>query len=283
MILNVLAAFNRMRPGLGTFVEIRLKGRAPARDLEDAGAAGFREIARVERLMSFHSKDSDLTRLNQTAVGYWIQVDPRTARVLRMALRIQKDSEGIFNAAVADVLVKRGLLPSHGRKLRRSVQGVGPVQPVKPAFEVQGRRARRLMETQIDLGGIAKGFAVDCATRAIRRRFKGSGVVNAGGDLRAFGRERAQISVRLDHGGRRGPLSAQRIWLREGAVATSYSLSDKVIPGDGKRKATMLKTEKTVSVIARDCLTADALTKVALIGDSDVVSRCLRKYGARIL
>ena len=67
----------------------------------------------------------------------------------------------------------------------------------------------------LDLGGIAKGFAVDQAIHALRRGGCTEAIVNAGGDLRRFGREPHPIYLRRST----GPVQVAE--LRCGAVATS--------------------------------------------------------------
>lgn len=113
---------------------------------------------------------------------------------------------------------------------------------------------------QRDLGGIAKGFAVDCAVAALRKAGATSGIVNAGGDLRVFGDEPQWIRIR--HPLRPGE-EAGRILLRERALATS---SSSFAPDlfDGRNGAPVPR-DVSVTVGAADCLTADALTKIALV------------------
>jgi thiamine biosynthesis lipoprotein len=252
-----------MRPALGTFVEVRAASvRTSEKLLEKRIELAFARIAKVEKLMSFHSEKSDLGRLNRAKPGRWIRVHPWTARVLRQALALQRDSDGIFDVAIA------------GRASNAS-----PDTPSAPSFEVRRGKVRRLGPNRIDLGGIAKGFAVDQAIEVMSKGFRGSGLVSAGGDLRAFGSPPSQILVRTGAPDRQGALSPLSIQLRSGALATSHSRPDKVLTRSGKP----LKTNRTVSILAPNCMIADGLTKVALMAKPALAQRCLEKHGACLI
>jgi thiamine biosynthesis lipoprotein len=257
-----------MRPALGTFVEIQLIGHCSDREFVVVAKKAFSAIDKVGELMSFHSAQSDLTRLNQAPLSKWVRIHPWTARVLRQSLSFQKVSQGFFNIAIADVLVSKGLLP--GKKSRTSHRYINQA----PAFEVRKNQARRLLSVRVDLGGIAKGFAVDRAVDSLRKNFDGSGVINAGGDLRAFGKKASSVHIRS----RKNGFSGQVLRIRESAIATSDSGPDKV-----NSKGKTLRPGKTVSVIASDCMTADALTKIALIAKGALVNSCLERYEARLV
>src|SRR5258708_10643261 len=100
----------RMRPAMGTLVHVGASG-------PDAGAVGravdaaFATIERIERLMSFHDPQSELSRLNREGTRTPQTVHPWTWAVLQRALRIAQASDGLFDITVAPLLVRAGLLP----------------------------------------------------------------------------------------------------------------------------------------------------------------------------
>src|SRR5215471_15809864 len=104
----------RARPLLGTFVEIAASGAASA-DMEDAIEAAFGAVARVHRLMSFHDRGSDVSRLNREAKAGAVAVDPWTFEVLVTAQDLHRRSWGAFDIAVAPVLQYLGLLSATER------------------------------------------------------------------------------------------------------------------------------------------------------------------------
>jgi thiamine biosynthesis lipoprotein len=136
---------------------------------------------------------------------------------------------------------------------------------------------------RLDLGGIAKGFAVDQAVRSLKRAGVAWGLVNAGGDLRAFGSRAWPIHVR--HPAAPGQLIAVGT-LREGAVATSAPYFSERMQGGQPTSALFdPTTERSIvapisaTVFARTCLFADALTKAVLLGDASPALRACRAHG----
>jgi thiamine biosynthesis lipoprotein len=107
------------------------------------------------------------------------------------------------------------------------------------------------------LDGIAKGFAVDRAVECLQDAGVAAGVVNAGGDLRVFGDEPEEIHVRLPQWpGRLLSLG----YVRNAAMATS-GCAGLVDPLPARRRS----HAAGATVIASDCMTADALTKPSLL------------------
>lgn len=107
------------------------------------------------------------------------------------------------------------------------------------------------------LDGIAKGFAVDRAVEVLQDADIAGGAVNAGGDLRLFGAELQDVYVRTPH----APAELECIGrVREAAVATSANML--LVDPRGERARPGLRG---ATVIAADCMTADALTKPCLL------------------
>src|SRR6266851_7090834 len=156
------ADIRRARPLLGTFVEIAAGGACrPA--TERAVEAAFAAVAEVHRLMSFQEPDSDLARLNREAAARPVRVHPWTFEVLEAALDLQRRSAGIFDICAAPEL--------------RNRSRDGSIE-LLPDLHVRFANPN----ITIDLGGIAKGFAVDRAIAALRDHNVRQGLVNAGGE-----------------------------------------------------------------------------------------------------
>lgn len=267
----------RLRPWLGTYVEVSAEAEGSAGlpgpgepELLEAIEAAFAEVARIHALMSYHETGSDLSRLNRAASGAWVELDPRTLRVLEFSRELRDLSGGAFHPCA-----------------RPPAPGLAP-----PEWDVdlaQGR-ARRHGPEPLDLGGVAKGFAVDEAARALEahglaRGWPGlGGSINAGGDLRLVGATETVVRLKCGPEGRpvfrELPLSGARGSAR--AVATS-SVRDATTFVDARAGAYFARA-RTASVLASECLVADALTKVVLLGDDpSTVARCLRKFSAEAL
>jgi FAD:protein FMN transferase len=206
----------RARPLLGTLVEIG----APR-----GHEAGFDAIAVLQARLSRFEPGSDIARFNALPVGGELRVGTLAVEVLNAARRLQADSAGLFDISL----------------------GSGP-----EAWRLDGDRLHKLGPgVALDLGGIAKGQAVDLAVRALRDAGATAGWVNAGGDLRVFGALELPVQLRDESSG--GVREFAR--LSDGAFATSHY-------APGSRSATLGGVRAHVSVAAPLCLWADALTKV---------------------
>ena len=264
----------RARPLLGTLVEISLAGRAE-RDLHTAADAAFDEISRIHELMSVHSAKSDLYRVNNAPVGTEVPVHTLTWRVLDLAAKISRASSGVFDVTVGAAMMARGDLPLMVNTLPDGTATYRDIE-LLPGHRVRLRRA-----LAIDLGGIAKGYAVDNAVRILREHGVPAGCVNAGGDLRAFGNEAQTVHVR-------DPLepaiARAEVDLRDCALATSASYANcQSFNAAGvvldPRAQIRAGAGRSASVRAASCAVADALAKcVLLLGQMS--APLLRRYRA---
>lgn len=252
----------RCQPLLGTFVEVGARSTSPRRANEAVDAA-FAAVARVHRLMSFHDEASDVARLNRDAAQRPVQVAPWTHEVLRAARSFHDATGGAFDVTIAPRLQRWGYLPCSAGEDAAIAADQTAIQLL------DGWRVRFLQPLRIDLGGIAKGFAVDRAIDALQAAGASSGIVNAGGDLRVFGGAPSEIHVRDPHQpGRALPLLA----LENAALATSASYFSRrrwrgrwVSPLVDPRRGRALVHATSVSVRAGTCMEADALTKAVLL------------------
>jgi thiamine biosynthesis lipoprotein len=251
-------SIERAQPLLGTTVRIRVDAADPA-VAHRAIDAAFAAVGRVHALMSFHAADSDLSRLHAARAGERVAVDALTARVLREALLLSERSRGAFDPTVAAQLVAWGLLPAP--RGSRPPDAGASWQDIEVDDEDRVCLRRPLW---IDLGGIAKGHAVDCAVHVLRLHGIQQGCVNAGGDLRTLGPGPHRVAIASDEA---EPSHQAVLELGEAAVATSsgrvFSASGVGPHVDGRSRACMALHE-TVTVVAERCIHADALTKIVL-------------------
>jgi len=251
----------RARPLLGTLVDIAASG-TDAHGLHRAVDRAFDAIARVHALMSFHASGSDVMRLNRLAHRSPVAVHPWTFAVLREACRTARESRGLFDITVAARLVRAGVLPAP-----RGVPQPHPRAHHDDVVLLPGNRVRFRRPLLIDLGGIAKGYAVDRALHALRVSGVAQAMVNAGGDIACYGSEAQTIHVRLPgSAGALMPLGR----LRAGALATS-AVPGCDVSGHGSTAfvhvhpaGRLVRRATSVSTIARRCVIADAWTKVVI-------------------
>ena len=251
----------RAQPWLGTLVDIAADGEQQA--VSQAITQAFAEVALMHRLMSFHDAASDVSRLNRAAPGEVLEVHPHTWQVLQLAAQMAALSQGLFNIACAPRLVDWLCLP------RPDDAEIPAYQPALAVYRCeQEPLVCKLAHGWVDVGGIAKGYAVDLAVEAMQRAGADNGCVNAGGDLRGFGDRAWPVAVR-------DPLApgraAAQVLLRDEALATSAAYFSARRHGDRQisalvdgRSGEPLVASISVSVRAPRCAVADALTKVVL-------------------
>jgi thiamine biosynthesis lipoprotein len=225
----------RARPALGTLVDVACDGSAAAIE------AAFAAIADVQAQLSRFEPGSEVARFNRLAAGQSLAAGVHLQAVLGAAQQLAEATGGRF-----DVALGSGRWSLHGGRLHKHNVG-----------------------TRLDLGGIAKGYAVDCAVAALQAAGAVAGCVNAGGDLRCYGEVGIELQLRdevqgaVRHFGR----------LHDGAFATSHYAA-------GSRSALFggAAAVRHVSVLAPSGLWADALTKVVAL---DGASPLLQAFGAR--
>ncbi len=257
---NAEVEIRRCRPLLGTFVEIAARGRNDV-DLERAIEAAFRVIEKIHRLMSFHDQRSDVSRMNRDAFPRGLTVHPWTWRVMKSAREFALASHATFDITVAPHLARWAYLPRHGYPFQAGANSRDIV--LRKNCEIFFRR-----RVIVDLGGIAKGFAVDRGVAALKKNGATGGVVNAGGDLRVFGSTSEIVYLRHPADPTR---PAGAVKLRQRAMATSGIYFEQrrvrgaiVSPLLDGRTGRCCRKPISVTVAAADCMTADALTKIVL-------------------
>jgi len=233
----------------------------------------------VDRLMSFHDPGSDVSRINRGGFPKGVIVHPWTWRVLKCAQEFSRKSDGVFDITIGRQLVKWDYLPKPGKRFGSG----GSWRDIVLDNKRNVRFRRRLI---VDLGGIAKGFAVDRAIKTLKDNGVVTGIVNAGGDLRVFGSTSQLIHLR--HPARPTHI-ARAVRLRERAMATSGVYFERrkyrgkyVGPLLDGRTSQSGRELISVSVAAAECMVADALTKIVFTL-REKAADLLAQYGADAL
>jgi len=246
---------------------------------EDAAAAEaaidavIAEMHRVDVLMSVYKPESQVSVVNREAAGRPVPVEPELARLVARALEFSELSDGAFDITYASV----GYLYDY-RERRHPTEA--QIQAALPAINwrhvVVDEEAStiRFLEpgVRIDLGGIAKGHAVDSAISILAKRGITNATVTAGGDSRILGDRRGRPwVVGIRHPDDRSRVIA-RIPLEDAAISTSGDY-ERYFDEDGVRYHHIIdpKTGKSphgvrsVTVIAPTSTIAEGLTKSVFI------------------
>jgi FAD:protein FMN transferase len=286
------AVFKYHQVSMGTTVEITLVGRHEE-EVRKAAMQAFQEIRRIEQLMSPKITSGDVFRINQLAGMEWVNVSTETLEVIQKAKEISTLSEGSFDITVAPLTQiwrtarEKGTPPS-AEEVNNLLELVN-FREILIASE--GKIFLKKKGMAIDLGGIAKGYAVDKAFEILQSLGHKNLIVNAGGDLRVGGNRLNQPwTIGIQH-----PRDPQKLMARaslsDSALATSGNY-EKFFMYQGKRYGHIFNprdgfpTEacQSVSVIYRDSMTADALaTAVFVLGPAKGYELCQRLDGVHCL
>ncbi len=250
--------YSEQRLLLGTVVEILVSGAGHDEAAAAAGAA-FAEIQRVESVMSRFAAESELSRVNREAARSPVPVSAEIVFLLEQSEKFSRLTGGAFDVTATSLGQKDGY--------REII-----LNPTARTVFFRNPRA------QLDLDGIATGYAVDRATAVLEEKGIANFLINAGGDIRARGQGRrgtswlVAVQDPFRPGGYLGTLrlTGQAVttsgnYLRPHIIDPRTGLpagtaGEKAPPAAGENAAVLSST-----VLAPDCLTADALATALYI------------------
>jgi thiamine biosynthesis lipoprotein len=240
---------------------------------ESAIAAVMQEMHRIDRSMSPHKSDSELSRINREATSAPVAVSAEMLSLLVRAEHFARLSGGAFDITYAAV----GRLYDYRTGQRPTAQDLEVARAAVGYRHVQldtGAQTVRFTHpgTCIDLGGFAKGHAVDNAAAILRRRGIAHAHVSAGGDSRLIGDRRGRpwhIGIRDPR--RPGELVAL-LPLQDISISTSGDY-ERYFEEDGVRYHHLIDPAsgrspdalRSVTVLGPDGLTTEALSKTVFV------------------
>jgi thiamine biosynthesis lipoprotein len=263
------------RGAMGTKI-VMASFTTPTLDADTIGRAmgeAYDEIKRLENLMSTWVETSEVTAINRGGGGPPVTVGPDTFAVIERSVAIASQSEGVFDITFEAM-----------KGVWRFDEGAQPNVP----SDADVQRTRRLVDwrmieldpnartvrlkekdRKINLGGIAKGYAVDAAARVLERRGVTSFFVQAGGDLYVKGRRYDGRPFRVGVRDPRGKDEQDFFALMEVEDHAFSTAGDyeRAFVKDGKRYHHIIDPRtgypatacRSVTVWAKDAFTADAL------------------------
>jgi len=246
-------------------------------------AAGFAEVARLERILSDYDPESELSRLSALAPT----ADPQPVsadlwRVLEHAVEFRDATDGAFDPTVGPLTSlwrqarRTGRLPLSA-KLAAAREAVGP-EALRLAPDAQAVRLTR-PGMRLDLGGIGMGYAVDRVIEELGRHGIAAAMVDASGDIAvsaappgSTGWKIMVAPLRAGVASDTGPVPDEYLLLSHAAVTTSGD-AFQAVEIDGRRYSHIVDPRTglgvagpaAVTVVAQDCTTADALATAASV------------------
>jgi len=253
---------SREEPAIGTFVSITVEKSSNSEKILDGA---FSLIRQLEKRFSVYIPDSELSQLN---IKKKIKASDDLKYVIEKSIYISRLTGGAFDITVLPLIKlyraaeKRGMPPSD-KEIRNILQYTGYEK-----IKIKGNMIEIPSKTELDTGGIAKGYIVDRTAEFLKRQGMINGLVNAGGDLYCFGKNPEGRKWRI---GIRDPFHKERIiktlYVSDCGVATSGDY-ERYLYIKGKKYGHIINplTGKTVqdfpvsvTVIAPDATTADGL------------------------
>ncbi len=253
---------------MGTFWQVSSPNRQAAKIV-------FAEVSRIEGLLSKYNPGSEVWQLNQRAK---LQVSPETFYVIQQAYNFWLKSGGAFDITVAALVDLWGFtqkvyqVPSD-EELRTALKLVGSDKII--LHQKDNVVEFKIPGIQIDLGAIAKGYALDCAVKKLKENNIASCLINAGGQVYALGDKFGQawkIAIRSTS---QAEIAAE-LELKDACASTSGNY-EQFFFKDGKRYCHILNPETgypadsgiaSVTVVAKSGLIADALsTAIFILGE----------------
>jgi thiamine biosynthesis lipoprotein len=257
---------------MGTVVEIKVWGE-DEENVKSALDAAFNEIERIDNLMSIYKRESEISLLNR--LGSLVPSED-VMEVIRRSVKFSRLSRGAFDVTCKPLLSlwsrakERGELPTQ-EELKQALSLVGWEN-----LEIDGESVRfKLKGMQIDLGGVAKGFAVDRAVAVLLKHGVKRAIVNAGGDMYLLGKAPRRGGL-WQIGVRNPRVEGELLYvlnIQGGAVATSGSY-ERYFTIDGKKYSHIIDPKTgwpvgdevlSVTIVAPDCTTADAVATACFV------------------
>jgi FAD:protein FMN transferase len=227
------------------------------------------ELRRLEGVTDAHVDTSDIARINRSAGRQPVEVRPETIRLLRESLEISSSTEGGFDFTLGNLKRLWGFDSESPRvppadSIRLFVRAAGPRRLVldgRTAF-LPDRNAR------IDLGGLGEGFLLDAGVKFLTRAGIRSGIIEATGDLVAFGRNPKRPFWRIGVKDPRDPSGGLigAIELPGASVATSGDY-ERYFMENGRRYCHLLDP-KTGYPAAAGCISVTVVAPNALLADA---------------
>ncbi len=264
--------FSRDADIMGTRISVELWHE----DAEQAGKAMqsvLDEMRRVDRLMSPYIDSSEVTGLNRRAADTPVTVSKELFALLQRAQHYAAISDGAFDISFASV----GRFYQYRDKQQPSQQQIDTLLPAIDYRSIvldDTRRAVQFLhpDLKIDLGGIAKGYAVDQAITRLHEQGIQHAIVSAGGDSRLLGDRRGRPWVIGIKHPRKPEQHAVMLPLESTAISTSGDyerffieqgerIHHIISPATGRSAGQV----QSVSILAPFAIDSDALSTTVFV------------------
>ena len=267
--------FERAHFAMGTIVILKLY--ADGDEVDRLSALAFAEIDRIDTVMSHYIETSELSRLNRHAPEEAVAVSPQLLQLLPAAQRYAGATLGAFDVTVGALARLWGFPDARQPPDAAAIELAGAATGYR-LLQIRADSVRFLHpEMRIDLGAIAKGYAVDRAAEVLVQAGSNSGIIIAGGDILYWGQKPDGHPWRLGVQHPREPariVEAEEIGLNALATSGDY---EQVFEHGGVRYHHLLDPRSGSP--ARKCVSATAWAPTAM--EADAIATALFVLGPR--
>jgi FAD:protein FMN transferase len=252
--------------GTQTTLKAVVRGAESARG-QDALHAAENALRAVEAAMSVWVGSSELSAFNRALPGQIVALSPATLAVIKAALDLTRTTDGAFDATCRPLLEAWRLAEADHREPTTAELAAARDRVGSQHVQLHPDGAEKLRAgIQFDLGGLAKGYAVDQAVEAMQAAGALGGLVQCGGDLRVFGRTDHHGPWRIALQDPASPASAvlpHHLDLAQGAVSTS---------GNSRRGYTIAGRRRSHIIDPRTGWPCDDVPQVTVLASNALVS-----------
>lgn len=271
---NDVRLFEEKRILMDTLVSITIYATEEPRDWRQHVAEAFAAMAEIDALTSSYNDTSEVGQLNLQAGVNGVHVSPHTLEIIRQAVKVSEFSGGAFDVTVwpLEKLWGFGFENPHMPE-KESIAATTRLVDYKNIAIKDANVYLMKKGMGIDLGGIAKGYAVDRAVDILNKHGYEDFLVEAGGDLKAGAGELSQgrRKIWIRHPRKREQFFGH-IELDAGAVATSGDY-ERFFEKDGQRYHHILdpatgypsRPVVSVTVFAASTALADAYSTAVFV------------------
>lgn len=274
-----LKKHKRATIALGTIIEITV-WVLPEQEVNAIFKAAYNAINVVHAKMSVHDDASDLGRYRLAANHEFVAMSAETIKVLRFCETLFLQSQGYFDVCIGNNLAKNAYLPTEFFTDAHFQPRQQPLQ-IEQIDSAGNGTVKKIANNFIDLGGVAKGFAVDYAIDALQTLNVPAANVNAGGDLRIYGEIEAPIHIRKSDAYTFYKALKNRA-LASSGMPTNHETTKQTLPIVNPLLGNCLApSDSVISIEADQAMVADALTKLAWL--NALSEPILNQYNAQFI
>jgi thiamine biosynthesis lipoprotein len=254
-------------------------------------------VDQVDQQMSPWKPDSDLMRVNRAPLDVWVGLPAEIREVLDCALDVQRQSAGAFDPCVGELVNAWGFGAQGDSPDAHAIRVARQSKPLAAhaclQLDSNAGRVRKRAPLQLDLCGIAKGYAVDRMVHVLQEHGVRHALAALDGELRAVGGQSGGLawcvaleSPELERRAVRGVIELEDL-----AVATSGDYRRHLEVGgarlahtmDPRRWVPLNNGVASVTVLARTCMQADAWATALLVAGPDEGLAMAQRMGMDVL